>query len=572
MEWLSLLVTIAVTVIISGWLVSNYILDFKRDLSYVALHEQSNMSTVRKENETAHYRNFLVPSGFPLTAGLGLSLGYRVRNGNFGDVWNAVMDLSNANSISFNSKSYSLSEINGMAKHILHSCFSKGDTAGGIGINVSPLTLEGFVISIAAMMGSLETNRVIPHLLASIPRHKMDTVDTLVLDSWHSYKMLNGSEHFWKLIIVCENSNEKAPKDVSDNVINFKQLIEGYHNDSDFKYTPPTDNSDDLKPFLNITSQWNTSTAFSHMNLVSSMAAFIKNFPADHSLTENDIITTLGYTSDVDMGLQMWCKTLAVLLHGGSARFLTDSETLSPSSSSPSKSLIDTLKSSTLLLIKSDILNKITKNIFPSQTTLFQSVKESWATTLLSEGIFTKMAQSNSNLFDSMRCIYLMETLVESDIISSFHQAEVKIPKLRSGQLKDTFSTTRLNRLRANFGSRLVVELYCPYIVIGPLSQTNFFDYRVFPQSLDTNFVCTGALSTSLEGKIIATDSNPNLDITKRQGMLCIRGFTIGKPIEKNRLENAATISKELANGEGWMPLVGVFGLWGQDGCLYLYK
>ena len=71
---------------------------------------------------------------------------------------------------------------------------------------------------------------------------------------------------------------------------------------------------------------------------------------------------------------------------------------------------------------------------------------------------------------------------------------------------------------------------------------------------------------------MVRTEQNPELDITKRQGMLCIRGFTIGKPVEPNRLERAMALSDDFGGGEGWMPLVGVFGLWGQDGCLYIYK
>lgn len=112
----------------ANWLLSSFLLDFKRDLTGVALSQQSSISSVRKENETAYYRSILVPTGFPLTTGLGLSLKYKIRNGNFGDVWNAIMEVSKGkNIIKFTGreKSYSLSELNGMAKRIFPKLSNK---------------------------------------------------------------------------------------------------------------------------------------------------------------------------------------------------------------------------------------------------------------------------------------------------------------------------------------------------------------------------------------------------------------------------------------------------------------
>lgn len=71
---------------------------------------------------------------------------------------------------------------------------------------------------------------------------------------------------------------------------------------------------------------------------------------------------------------------------------------------------------------------------------------------------------------------------------------------------------------------------------------------------------------------MVETETNPHLNIEKKQGMLCIRGFSIGKPVESDRLEKALHLAERFGGGEGWMPLVGVFGLFGQDGCLYIYN
>ncbi|CAI4509555.1 BAF_collapsed_G0024110.mRNA.1.CDS.1 [Saccharomyces cerevisiae] len=61
---------------------------------------------------------------------------------------------------------------------------------------------------------------------------------------------------------------------------------------------------------------------------------------------------------------------------------------------------------------------------------------------------------------------------------------------------------------------------------------------------------------------MVETETNPHLNIEKKQG----------KPVESDRLEKALHLAERFGGGEGWMPLVGVFGLFGQDGCLYIYN
>lgn len=553
-----------VIILASNFILTKFVLNFKRDLTDIALNEQSNITTVRKQNETAHYRNFLVPVGFPLTTGLGLSLGYRIRNGNFMDVWKAIMDVSivKNNFIKFDNtkdKKYSLSEINGMAHHIIENVYKKNDVQQ-VGINISASSIEGFVLSVASMIHSVrETNsKGLLHYLASVPRQKMDEVDILVIDSWQAYRMLNNSEHWYKLIIVCdENNSILRPKDIkATNITTWNELIEGYSKNSEFEYDPPTDNSDELKNFMNITSSSNITTSFNQLNLVSSVSAFIKSFPLNNELSSDDIITRVKDSfSIVNSNIQIWPKLLSVLLLGGSAQFIESS-----------KLTLDDLEGTTLLVTDPKGLSDISKKINPNKSS---SIKLSLTTALLSEGIFTKLGKSNPRQIKNLRSIYLSEELTQESSILSF---TANIPQLSKGQLGSKFSSTQLNYFRATFGSRLVVELYCPYIVLGPIAQTNFFDYRILPNTVDDRVTCLGSLTTSLEGKMIETENNETLDIEKRQGMLSIRGFTIGKPVGEKRLSDAAKLSDDIAGGEGWLPLVGVFGLWGQDGCLYLYN
>ncbi|GMM54027.1 hypothetical protein DAKH74_006430 [Maudiozyma humilis] len=566
--------------VIAGLLSVNFlfqklVLDYNRDLTPVALSEQANITTVRKKNETALYRNFLVPIGFPLTTGLGLSLGYKIRNGNFMDVWKAIMDVTGAkgNYVSLPGGSakkdtvrkYSLPEINGMANKIITDVYEKYDV-NEVGLNVSAGTLPGFVISIASMIHSVrsEGGKGLLHFLAAVPRQRNEKVEVLVIDSWQAFGMLNKSEEWYKLVIVCDDdASAMKPSEVNDmsNVVTWDSVISGYTESTKFEYDPPKDNSDELKPLFNVTSMCNQVTAFNQLNLVSSVSSFIKTFPLHHELSDSDVITDIRDTFTVAKNnVQIWPKVFSVLLLGGSAQFVTASDVT-----------LDSLAKTTLLVCEPKTLTTITNLVKESNgaSPPLQGVKLSLATAFLSEGVMVKVAKIHTPQLEQLRAIYLGEELSQEARILSFAS---KIPSYSKGQIQSKFTTAQLNQFRAVFGARLVVELYCPFIVMGPISETNFYDYRIFSPSVDAQVTCVGPLNTSLEGKMVNIEGNPNMDVEQRQGMLCIRGFTIGRPLGDERLAQAAKLSEDVAGSEGWIPLTGVYGLWGQDGCLYIYN
>lgn len=537
----------------ANFLFDTFYLKIKRDFTSVALNQQSNIASVRKENETAYYRNFLVPLGFPLITGLGLSLKYKVRNGNFGDVWKAIMELSGKNQIKFTngSTSSSLAAINGMAQHVFKTAL---EDVKNVGIAVPPSSLEGFVISIASMIGSIR-GTCVPHFLSAIPRERIEGLDVLVIDSWTSFQMLSGSEKWYKLVIVCASPTTQA---VPKNVKSWQEIVEGHQESDRFEYDPPEDNSDDTKAFACDTSPCNSTSSFTQGCLVSGIASFVQEFPAGHELSEKDTLGVSTNLGQASLAIHFWHKAFAVLLHGGSLSFL-----------SINSSELSALNDTTLLFIEPSELTGILQQIKVGSSSLLSRIRFALAVTLLSEGVFTRIGQYSSASFDKLRCIFLAELIQDTQLIASFPK---DVPAHKQQTSPKSFTTETLNFVRAHLGARVVVELYCPFIIMGPLSQTNFYDYRVLPAAVDSRFICCGPLATSLEGKMVQTDQNTKLDITKRQGMLCIRGFTIGKPVEPDRLQNAMTLSEGFGGGEGWMPLVGVFGLWGQDGCLYIYK
>ncbi|CCK68921.1 Dde1p KNAG_0B04870 [Huiozyma naganishii CBS 8797] len=553
-----------VLLVLANWLFSlNVVLDGVRDLNKVALREQANAGPVRKANETAHYRNFLVPLGFPLTTGLGLSLSYKIRNGNFGDVWCAILEMARDSrvSISFaDGGSYTMEQVNGMVKQVMQNGDIFSEEGKSVGINVSPMTLQGFVITVACILKTLEQkaedSSAVAHVLASIPRKRVQGIDVLVISSWKEYQFLQESKSWYRKIVVCHS--DPADGAVDANVCTWNQLINGFQNDPEYKYEPPLDNSDDLKPFVKLTTVQGNTTAFNQLNLVSSVSAFIKSFPADHEISARDTFAAINDSNDLAFNLQMWPKLLAVLLHGGSANLRDNT----------SSEYASVLTENTFLFAKSETVARMfDKSVDKQGKSMWGKLKLAWVVNLLSEGIFSRSAEIGK---PTIRCIFIANILQREDRICAYDN--LQIPKYSRGQLNRTFSSLELNNIRASWGARAVVELYCPGLVLGPISQLNYYDYRILLQVVESKVACLGPVSTSLEGKMIMTEAAPELDIVKRQGMLCIRGFTIGKPVGNESLSQAANASEELANGEGWMPMIGVFGLWGQDGCLYLFK
>ncbi|SCU88369.1 LAFA_0E12288g1_1 [Lachancea sp. 'fantastica'] len=525
------------------------ILETKRDLHPIALAEQANVASTRKEKETAVYRNFTVPPGFPLTTGMGLSLGYRLRNGNFGDLWSSIMEMGETSYVELNGSKFSLATLNGEVKQILTSFKHSATEPKHIGICIPPTEHAGFVLAIAGLMGSLQN--VVPVFMPSVPRSKQD-LQIIAVDSWETVRQMGDSCQWYETVIVCDVEKSEPTSSNQTNVITWKQLMLGCSDDNEFKYTPPQDNSDDMKVMALSKSSFGSTTSFTHMALVSSVAAFIKSFPLHHELSSHDHISViLDNKSTVQDPIQIFPKVLATLLHGGSA---------SIQSHSPSETLERCLNRDTTLLQISDTSSLLDSQLM-QPLSMVQRFKFAVASNFLSEGVFTSSALI-SVAFKKLRCVYLYSPVKDVKTVSLM---TLVTSKPVHDSIKKTRPTKFLNRMRALLGCRVVVELYCPFLVLGPIAATNYFDYRVLPAQADSKVTNYGPICTSLEAKLVEDDSNQTLNITKRQGLLCLRGFTIGKPM-------ALDLAKKFDGGEGWMPLPGVICLWGQDGCLYEYK
>lgn len=537
------ILTVGVIIISTNWVIKVLFVNPRVSLHPFALNHQSDISPVRKENETAVYRNVLTPNGFPLTTGLNLNIGYKIRSGNFGDIWNACMKISDGNYLTLEGE-YTLSKVNGFAKHFIEKLIE--NDISSFGIAISFYTFSGFVCSIAGFIGSLKG--ISPYFLASIPQENIG-IDMLIIDSWVTFSKLNGSENRYKLIVIVDETNIQ-PKNLPKNVVLWSELMKNACECPKFEYEAK-DESDDGKIMAYMVNSSHEITSFTHMSVASSVAAFIKTFPFDHELSKDDVLVI---SVDYGMYVQIWPKVLSVLLHGGSTIFKSNISDIS------------TFNSSTTLMFVSDN-SLFFESILTKKLSFWQNMKLSRSLTLFSEGIFNKLGQIDVR-FNNLRCVYVASRLNNIDLISSF---SVSIPKLTKNSMSK-ITTAQLNSLRSRLSSNFIREVYAPDTIIGPLYSTNFYDYRVFPDTVDSSLTFYGSISTSLEAKLVDTQENPDLKSCDRQGMQVIRGFTIGRPVEKERLKRALQLTENLNCNNGWMPLVGSFGMWGQDGCFYEFR
>lgn len=88
-----LIITLFLLLITAILAYSKY-LQTQKDISELALQDQSSQSTTRKPHETASFRSRLVSHGFPLLHGLSIKHSYKLRDGNLRDVWCLAMDTA----------------------------------------------------------------------------------------------------------------------------------------------------------------------------------------------------------------------------------------------------------------------------------------------------------------------------------------------------------------------------------------------------------------------------------------------------------------------------------------------
>ncbi|SSD59108.1 uncharacterized protein SCODWIG_00869 [Saccharomycodes ludwigii] len=597
---LTKIVVFLIITAITFWLFSYILIDSKKEPTSLDL--QAWVGDTRKEGETALYRNLSTPFSTSLLNGLNLRVKdkpYQYRRGNFADVWQCCMDLyydtdtkdinkKGENYITFEQqhqhggqlkKSLETIDLDTMnVFKFFQSYFEgiKGDSNNQkklvIGITIPVYKYYGFIVAVGSFISSLllnmeEKRNILEIRFLSSPPRKDENIDVIFVDTWSNVGKMKQSLEWYKLLVVGD-SCANDPESFSDkNIISIDDILQT-QNSTRFKYVQPQNyklHDDD------VLFKYENNTVFTQMNLVSAISSYVVSFPQDHQLSSKDVVQ---FIFDEDNGndlkhsfIQIWPKLLAVLMHGGSVIFTSTRFKIEPQT--------------TLLVLgvesyKTKLLSLIDK------MNIIQSLRFMWASNFFSEGVFSKsgsMLPKNGNF--QLRCIYMAINVHNSDKCNDFDDTDF-ISSIKDGKVpvdKNQIHITSLDmtRIRALFGSRLVLETFVGTLILGPVFQSNYYDYRIFPPGVEDKLQFCGVITSSLEAKLIEFEGNDDdksseklFKAEKRQGLLLVRGYTIGKPCSEVLLQRALKLSEKFdPSRDAWMPLVGVVGVWGKDQCFY---
>lgn len=550
-------------VVISTWLCAWYYVHTRREP--VSLDMQAWVGDTRKEGETAIYRNLSAPPSGNLINGLELNVknkSYKYRKGNFGDLWQCSLDLAKTSQpfVQFedndnyeNTKKLTLQDFDLLAVKFV-KYFQNYNTKDNlrIGISCPVYKYNGFLQAVGCFMTAIQLDNYEVELLDAVPRAK-SKVDILFIDSFATLDKMNNSEAWYKSIIVSESLDKNSTeKPLATNVISWDRIL-NIDTKTHFEYDAGENyEKDDNKIFFHYKNM-----AFNQLNLVSSVASFITTFPHDHPLTNNDVLQVLVHENSSQNTAkekefhttQFFYKVLTVLMHGGSLISTTSNRfKLQPST--------------TILSLCAEPFSK-QLNRLGHEISLWQKLKLIWAMNFISENIFVGFGCVLGRNF-KLRVIFLENNVKDYEKCADYVGATAL--QKYSFVKRKTMSTEELAEYRSLLGARVVMETFAPLNLMGPAFVSHFYDYRILPRAVDKKYQFCGVITPCLESKLVECE---NMDITKRQGMVCIRGFNIGKPTGP-AYEEALKLSETFdKNREGWMPLLGVYGVFGVDQCFY---
>ncbi|KAG7910857.1 hypothetical protein KL906_001237 [Ogataea polymorpha] len=135
---LLVLVLVITLALVAPQLVSNL-----RDIGTVALEKQASISATKKPGESAVYRSVDVPHGLPLTTGLRIQTGYKIRDGILKDIWHQALQKDTV--LEVGGATRSIRQINGMILHLAQQ-MDQHNVGPRVGLNSGLDDLHALVV------------------------------------------------------------------------------------------------------------------------------------------------------------------------------------------------------------------------------------------------------------------------------------------------------------------------------------------------------------------------------------------------------------------------------------------
>ncbi|QPG77157.1 hypothetical protein FOA43_004562 [Brettanomyces nanus] len=512
---MSLFVTLILIALVTFIICLPYIKANLADISPSFLERQSSVGPTRKQGESTAYRSVDVPHGLPLTGGLRIRIGYKLRDGCLKDIWSIALkgtsdtpDSSTASTlIQFdNGVQLSIGRINHLI-HIISSKLEKLTQSDKIGIFSDYLSPQSVLLTLSCFFVSEKTLVN----FNSLPKQPVEDLDLIIVDKAHYQKVL--SLGFSKVIVI---------GDVEDpNVVSFDESIvpieTSIKSSSDYSYKPNEEYMDfNNQPYTEINDF--REVHFFQRSFVSAIGARLLSLPTDFSWSESDSLL-IGVSSMIDP-----CSKNALitnLLCG----LLSRVSKITIRSEDKLQSVDQYVSDATILAISDQTLNRIVSS---TSVSLFKKFEINRAEYFNSLGFFTTIGKISPGLH--LKLVYSLQT---NRLITS----------------------RQYNTLRSSLGARIIREKYS-HVVVGPVLKTNIFEHRVLSHEKFNGFSISqlGVSSNALELKLKKKSDDDNT------GELYARGYSVGKGEEGIDYD-----------AEFWVDL-GIRGKFAKDGCFYEYK
>ncbi|KAG7868919.1 hypothetical protein KL918_001562 [Ogataea parapolymorpha] len=135
---LLVLILVITLALVAPQLVSNL-----RDIGTVALEKQASVSPTKKPGESAVYRSVDVPHGLPLTTGLRIQTGYKIRDGILKDIWHQALQTDTV--LEIGGARRSIRQVNGMILHLAQQ-MDQHNVGPRVGLNSGLDDLHALVV------------------------------------------------------------------------------------------------------------------------------------------------------------------------------------------------------------------------------------------------------------------------------------------------------------------------------------------------------------------------------------------------------------------------------------------
>lgn len=496
-------VLIAIIVVLGINYLYGWYIDYTKDVSEVYLNEQSVIDATRKSDESAIYKSNKLDYSHGLRIGLDIRYNhYKLRNGNLCDVWEVLINSTlrePSKKIVIHNETIKIVELNYMVDKIGNYMKEKEFKKIAINLRNFLACAEVFCILIACFV-----NRITVNFYDDI--ENIEDIDLYVVDE-QELAQVKGKKY-----ILFNSTSENSVHDILEGKRG--ELLK-FQNE----YHPDKDKGIAIRFSRKVNHRILSNIDVAQINIVSGIASTIKHVPLSRMWGDKDTLLVVQSKAKTNENiLNDICKIMACFVTNTKVKIINTADW----------SIIKSHKPTIVSINESDFIENVQLEEIKPRKNLIKQLQFNQSMKFLSKGKFT------TTYNDNLRLVYLQTSIIQ----------------------KSKLNTLQLNEYRSLLGARIIMEYGYPNVV-GPLIQTDFYDYRVIALNNDVNGF--GCLSQSIEVKLVNLQNN--------YGTILIRGYNIGKVL--NTMNNE---SRPLADNEGFMPIYNVRGKWGNDGCLYIYK